>query len=44
MKHIYIINIDIANNMSTEQYTQYKFHKIYIKKVTSLSDELTQHL
>ena len=44
MKHIYIINIDIANNMSTEQYTQYKFHDVYIKNVTSLSDELTQHL
>ena len=44
MKYIYIINIDIANNMSTEQYTQYKFHEIYIKKVTCLFDELTQHL
>ena len=43
MKHIYIINIDIANNMSTEHYAQYKFHEIYIKKV-SLFDELTQHL
>ena len=31
MKHIYIINIDIANNMSTEHYTQYKFCEIYIK-------------
>ena len=27
-------NIDIANNMSTEHYTQYRFHEIYIKKVT----------
>ena len=44
MKHIYIRNIDIANNMSTEQYTQYKFHEIYIKKGTSHFDELTQHL
>ena len=44
MKHIYIINIDIANNMSTEHYVQYKFHEICIKKVTSLFDELTQHL
>ena len=44
MKHIYIINIDIANSMSTEQYTQYNFHEIFIKKVTSLFDELTQHL
>ena len=37
-------NIDIANNMSTEHYTQYKFHEIYIKKVTCHFDELTQHL
>ena len=44
MKHIYIINIDIANNMSTEQYTQCKFYEIYIKQVTSLFDELAQHL
>ena len=44
MKHIYVGNIDIANNMSTEHYTQYKFHEIYIKKVTSHFDELTQHL
>ena len=44
MKHIYIINIDIANNMSTEHYAQYKFHEIYMKKVTSHFDELTQHL
>ena len=44
MKHIYIRNIDIANNMSTEHYAQYKFHEIYIKNVTSLFDELTQHL
>ena len=32
MKHISIRNIDIANNMSTEHYAQYKFHEIYIKK------------
>ena len=44
MKHIYIRNIDIANNLSTEHYAQYIFHEIYIKKVTSLFDELTQHL
>ena len=44
MKHIYIINTDIANNMSTEHYAQYKFHEIYIKKVISLFDELTQDL
>ena len=44
MEHIYIINIDIANNMCTEHYAQYKFHEIYIKEVTSLFDELTQHL
>ena len=44
MKHICIINIDIANNMSTGQYTEYKFHEICIKKVTSLFGELTQHL
>ena len=37
-------NIHIANNMSTEHYTQYKFHAIYIKKVTCHFDELTQHL
>ena len=44
MKHIYIINIDIANIMSTEHYAQYKFQEIFIKKVTSLFDKLTQHL
>ena len=30
--------------MSTEHYTQYKFHEIYIQKVTCHFDELTQHL
>ena len=34
----------IANIMSTKPYTQYKFHAIYIKKVTCHFDELTQHL
>ena len=33
IKHTYIRNIDIANNMSTEHHTQYKFHEIYIKKL-----------
>ena len=44
MKHIYIRNTDIANNMSTEHNAQYKFHEIYIKKVTSHFHELTQQL